>query len=52
MSNVDESLSLLIQEYVDGKIKRFADILPRWKGKLLKPMKEFGYSNVITGKLP
>ena len=28
MSNVDESLSLLIQEY-DGKIKRFADILPQ-----------------------
>ncbi|HEY8344209.1 MAG TPA: sugar ABC transporter substrate-binding protein [Bacillota bacterium] len=52
MSNVDESLSLLIQEYVDGKIKRFADILPRWEREVIKTMKEFGYSNVITGKLP
>ena len=52
MSNVDESLSLLIQDYVGGKIKRFADILPRWEKEVISTMKEFGYSNVITGKLP
>ncbi|HBL37029.1 MAG TPA: hypothetical protein DDZ55_09495 [Firmicutes bacterium] len=52
MSNVDESLSLLLQDYADGKIKRFADILPRWEKEVISTMKEFGYSNVITGKLP
>ena len=52
MSNLDESLSLLIQQYVDGKIKRFADILPMWEKEVINTMKEFGYTNLVTGKLP
>lgn len=52
MSNLDESLSLLIQQYVDGKIKRFADILPMWEKEVINTMKEFGYNNLVTGKLP
>ncbi|HHT48922.1 MAG TPA: sugar ABC transporter substrate-binding protein [Firmicutes bacterium] len=51
-SNMDESLSLLIQQYVDGKIKRFADILPMWEKEVINTMKEFGYTNLVTGKLP
>lgn len=51
-SNLDSSLGLLIQDYVDGKIDRFADILPMWEQEVIKTMKEFGYSNVIVGELP
>jgi len=52
MSNVDQSLSLLLQDYADGKIKRFADILSMWEKEVINTMKEFGYSNLITGELP
>jgi multiple sugar transport system substrate-binding protein len=51
-SNLDNALSLLLQDYVDGKIERFADILPMWEEQVIGFMKEFGYSNVIIGELP
>ena len=51
-SNVDSSLSLLLQEYVDGKISRFADILPRWEQAVIETFEEFGYDNVVIGQLP
>jgi multiple sugar transport system substrate-binding protein len=51
-SNMDTALSLLIQDYVDGKIERFADILPLWEQQVINTMKEFGYDNVIVGRLP
>lgn len=51
-SNLDSSLSLLIQDYVDGKISRFADILPMWEQEVIKTMDEFGYFNVVIGELP
>lgn len=52
MSNVDESLSLLLQDYVDGKIDKFADILPMWEKEVIDTMDEFGYFNVKVGELP
>lgn len=51
-SNLDSALSLLLQDYVDGKIERFADILPMWEQQVIDTMKEFGYFNVIVGELP
>lgn len=51
-SNVDSSLSLLLQDYVDGKISRFADILPMWEQSVIETMEEFGYDNVVIGELP
>ncbi len=52
MSNVDESLSLLLQDYADGKIDKFSDILPMWEKEVLDTMDEFGYFNVVVGELP
>lgn len=52
MSNVDQSLSLLLQDYLDGKIKKFASILPMWEEAVVKNMRELGYSNIVVGKLP
>lgn len=51
-SNLDSSLSLLLQDYVDGKIDRFADILPMWEDEVIATMNEFGYFNIIVGELP
>jgi len=51
-SNLDNALSLLLQDYADGKIARFADILPMWEEQVIGFMKEFGYTNVIIGELP
>jgi multiple sugar transport system substrate-binding protein len=51
-SNLDSALSLLLQDYVDGKIDRFADILPKWEAEVIATMKEFGYTNTIIGELP
>lgn len=51
-SNLDNALSLLLQDYVDGKIERFADILPMWEEQVIGFMEEFGYFNVIVGELP
>jgi len=51
-SNLDNALSLLLQDYVDGKIERFADILPMWEERVIGFMEEFGYPNVIIGELP
>jgi len=51
-TNVDQALGLLLQDYVDGKIKKFADILPMWEEAVVKAMKEFGYDNVVVGELP
>ena len=51
-SNLDSALSLLLQDYVDGKIQRFADILPMWEEEVVATMKEFGYSNTIIGEMP
>lgn len=51
-SNLDSALSMLLQDYVDGKIDRFADILPMWEEEVINTMDEFGYFNVITGELP
>lgn len=52
MSNLDTILGQLNQDYLDGKIKNYADILPMWEEEAIKIMKEFGYRNLITGKLP
>jgi multiple sugar transport system substrate-binding protein len=51
-TNVDQALGLLLQDYVDGKIKKFADILPMWEEAVVKAMKEFGYDNIVVGELP
>jgi len=51
-SNMDSALSQLMQDYVDGKIERFADILPMWEEQVIATMKEFGYTNLIVGQLP
>jgi multiple sugar transport system substrate-binding protein len=51
-SNLDSALSLLLQDYADGKIDRFADILPMWEEQVIGFMEEFGYFNVIVGELP
>lgn len=51
-SNLDNALSLLLQDYADGKIAHFADILPMWEEQVIGFMKEFGYTNVIIGELP
>ncbi|MGE5605016.1 MAG: ABC transporter substrate-binding protein [Bacteroidota bacterium] len=51
-SNIDQSLSLLLQDYVDGKIKKFATILPKWEEAVIKNMQELGYKNIVIGKLP
>jgi len=52
VSNLDESISSLLQDYYDGKIEKFADILPMWEEKAISTMEEFGYDNVIVGELP
>ncbi len=49
---MDSALSLLMQDYVDGKIERFADILPIWEEQVIETMEEFGYTNLIVGELP
>ena len=51
-SNMDSALSLLLQDYVDGEIQRFADILPVWEKQVIETMEEFGYTNLIVGELP
>ena len=51
-SNVESSISLLMQDYVDGKIAKFADILPMWEQVVIDTMAEFGYDNVVIGQLP
>ena len=51
-SKLDSALSLLLQDYADGKIDRFADILPMWEEQVIGFMEEFGYFNVIVGELP
>ena len=52
VSNLDESISSLLQDYYDGKIEKFADILPMWEQDAISTMEEFGYDNVIVGELP
>ncbi|MEN3184075.1 MAG: sugar ABC transporter substrate-binding protein [Atribacterota bacterium] len=52
LTNVDQALGLLLQDYVDGKIKKFADILPMWEEAVVKAIKELGYDNVVVGELP
>jgi multiple sugar transport system substrate-binding protein len=52
MSNVDESLSSLLQDYADGKIEKFSDILPMWQESVIGTMQEFGYNNLIIDQLP
>jgi len=51
-SNIDSNLSLLLQDYNDGKIKKFADILPMWEKAVINDMKEFGFNNIVIGELP
>ena len=52
MSNVASSISQRMQDYVDGKINRFADILALWEQDTIDYMEEFGYDNVVYGRLP
>jgi multiple sugar transport system substrate-binding protein len=52
MSNLDTILGQLNQDYLDGKIKNYADILPLWEKEAINIMKEFGYRNLITGEFP
>src|SRR5690554_4298507 len=52
MANVDESLSLLLQDYADGKIDKFSDILPMWEKEVINTMEEFGYFNLVVDELP
>ena len=52
MSNLANSITMLMQDYLDGKIEKFADILPLWEKEAISIMKEFGYNNVVVGELP
>lgn len=52
MTNLADSLGTLMQDYIDGKIEHFKDILPLWEEEAIRIMKEFGYRNVIVGQLP
>lgn len=52
MSNVADSISQLMQDYVDGNIEHFADILGLWEKSVVGTMDEFGFDNVEVGKLP
>lgn len=52
MSNVANSISQHMQNYVDGKTEKFADILALWEQDTIDTMQEFGYDNVIVGELP
>lgn len=51
MSNVASSISQRMQDYLNGKIDRFVDILALWDKDTIS-IREFEYDNVVYGRLP
>ncbi len=52
MSNVASSISQRMQDYLNGKIDRFVDILALWDKDTIEYIREFEYDNVVYGRLP